>query len=33
MILHPEARTTPQIRAEIKASKGMSQVTLAEKCF
>ena len=29
MIIHPEARTTPQIRAEIKASTGVSQVALA----
>ena len=31
MIIHPKARTTPQIRAEIKASTGMSQQTLAKK--
>ena len=31
MIIHPEARTTPQIRAEIKASLGSSQKVLAEK--
>ena len=31
MVIHPEARTTPQIRAEIKASKGMSQIALAKK--
>lgn len=31
MIIHPEARTTPQIRAEIKASTGISQVALADK--
>ena len=31
MIIHPKARTTPQIRAEIKASTGISQQVLAEK--
>ena len=31
MIIHPKARTTPQIRAEIKASTGMSQQALAKK--
>jgi transposase InsO family protein len=31
MIIHSEARTTPQIRAEIKASTGISQVALANK--
>ena len=31
MIIHPEARTTPQIRAEIKASTRLSQKALAEK--
>ena len=31
MIIHPEARTTPQIRAEIKASVGYKQQELAEK--
>ena len=31
MIIHPEARTTPQIRAEIKALAGVSQVALADK--
>ena len=31
MVIHPEARTTPQIRAEIKASTHMSQKALAEK--
>jgi len=31
MVIHPEARTTPQIRAEIKASVGISQQALAEK--
>ena len=31
MVIHPEARTTPQIRAEIKASRGVSQEALAEK--
>jgi len=31
MIIHPEARTTPQIRAEIKASTDLSQKALAEK--
>ena len=30
-VIHPEARTTPQIRAEIKASRGVSQEALAEK--
>jgi len=31
MVIHPEARTTPQIRAEIKASTQQSQVALAKK--
>ena len=31
MVIHPEARTTPQIRAEIKASSDLSQKALAEK--
>ena len=31
MVIHPEARTTPQIRAEIKASIGGSQQALAKK--
>jgi hypothetical protein len=31
VVIHPEARTTPQIRAEIKASVGISQQALAEK--
>lgn len=31
MIIHPEARTTPQIRAEIKTSTGVSQAVLADK--
>lgn len=31
MIIHPQARTTSQIRAEIKASTGMTQKALAEK--
>jgi len=31
MMIHPQARTTPQIRAEIKASTGMNQQALAEK--
>jgi transposase InsO family protein len=31
MVIHPEARTTPQIRAEIKASTGLTQTALAEK--
>jgi len=31
MNIHPEARTTPQIRAEIKAASGISQKALAEK--
>ncbi len=31
MVIHPEARTTPQIRAEIKASTDLSQRALAEK--
>ncbi len=30
-VIHPEARTTPQIRAEIKALRGVSQEALAEK--
>ncbi len=30
MIIHPEARTTPQIRAEIKASVEVNQQELAE---
>jgi hypothetical protein len=31
MVTHPEARTTPQIRAEIKAATGQTQKALAEK--
>lgn len=31
MVIHPQARTTPQIRAEIKASTGVSQEALAQK--
>ena len=31
MVIHPEARTTPQIRAEIKAATGLTQKALAEK--
>ena len=31
MVIHPEARTTPQIRAEIKVSTHLSQKALAEK--
>lgn len=31
MTIHPEARTTPKIRAEIKASKGINQDVLARK--
>ena len=31
MVIHPEARTTPQIRSEIKASADYSQKYLAEK--
>ncbi len=31
MVIHPEARTTPQIRAEIKASTHLTQTALAEK--
>ncbi len=31
MITHPEARTTAKIRAEIKASTGISQQVLAKK--
>jgi transposase InsO family protein len=31
MVIHPEARTTPQIRAEIKASIGCTQQELAKK--
>jgi len=31
MKLHPEARTTPKLRAEIQASQGMTQAALADK--
>ena len=31
MVIHPEARTTPQIRSEIKTSSGLSQQALADK--
>ncbi len=31
MVIHPEARTTPQILSEIKVSAGYSQKYLAEK--
>ncbi|MEZ5454453.1 MAG: hypothetical protein R3E93_16760 [Thiothrix sp.] len=31
MKLHPEARTTPKLRAEIQASEGMTQAALADK--
>jgi len=31
MVIHPQARTTPRIRAEIKQSKGLSQAALARK--
>ena len=31
MVIHPEARTTPQIRAEIKTATGLTQKALAEK--
>ena len=31
MRLHPEARTTPKLRAEIQASEGMTQAALADK--
>ena len=31
MVIHPEARTTPQIRAEIKASTHLTQTALADK--
>jgi DNA-binding transcriptional regulator YiaG len=31
MIIHPEARTTAKIRAEIKSSTDISQQRLAEK--
>ncbi len=31
MVIHPQARTTPQLRTEIKNQKGSSQVVLAEQ--
>lgn len=31
MVIHPEARTTPQIRAEIKASTQLTQTALSDK--